>query len=49
MQNDLLGSNQKIMELTDWKVQYTFEQGLKETIEWMKENKNCYKPNIYNI
>lgn len=47
--NRLLGSNQKIMELTDWKVQYTFEQGLKETIEWMKENKNCYKPDIYNI
>lgn len=47
--NRLLGSNKKIMELTDWKPQYTFEQGIKETIEWMKENKNYYKADIYNI
>lgn len=47
--NRLLGSNKKIMELTDWELQYTFEQGIKETIEWMKENKNYYKADIYNI
>ena len=49
--NRLLGSNKKIKELTDWDVQYTFEEGIKETIEWFrnKENLNKYKANLYNI
>jgi len=49
--NRLLGSNQKIMELTNWSPKYTFEQGIKETIEWfkVKENMAEYKANIYNI
>lgn len=49
--NRLLGSNKKIMELTNWKPQYTFEQGIKETIEWFKVKENIagYKTNIYNI
>ncbi|GKX65520.1 NAD-dependent 4,6-dehydratase LegB [Inconstantimicrobium mannanitabidum] len=49
--NRLLGSNKKIMELTNWKPQYTFEQGIKETIEWfmVKENIQGYKTDIYNI
>lgn len=41
--NRLLGSNQKIKELTDWKQQYTFAQGIAETIAWMRENLNAYK------
>lgn len=47
--NRLLGSNKKILELTDWKPQYTFEQGLAATIEFLKENLDRYKPDIYNI
>jgi NAD dependent epimerase/dehydratase len=49
--NRLLGSNKKIKELTNWNPQYTFEQGIKETIEWFKvrENVASYKSNIYNI
>lgn len=47
--NRLLGSNKKIMELTDWKPQYTFEQGLAETIQFLKENMDKYKVNIYNL
>lgn len=49
--NRLLGSNEKIQKLTNWKPQYTFEEGLKETIEWfkIKENLAGYKTNIYNI
>ncbi len=47
--NRLLGSNQKIKELTDWKQQYTFAQGIAETIAWMRENLNAYKTDIYNI
>ena len=47
--NRLLGSNKKIMELTDWKTQYTFEEGLAETIEFLRNNLDKYKVNIYNL
>ena len=47
--NRLLGSNQKIMELTDWRPQFTFEQGLAETIEFLKNNMEKYKVDIYNM
>ncbi|MBO5618012.1 NAD-dependent 4,6-dehydratase LegB [Pseudobutyrivibrio sp.] len=47
--NRLLGSNQKILQLTDWKPQYTFEQGLAETIAFLRENLDKYKVDIYNI
>ncbi len=47
--NRLLGSNKKIMELTDWKVNYTFEEGIAETIKFFRENLDKYKADIYNI
>ena len=47
--NRLLGSNQKILELTDWKPRYTFEQGLAETIQFLRGNLDKYKVDIYNI
>lgn len=49
--NRLLGSNKKIKELTAWEQKYSFEDGIKETIEWfkIKENIAGYKTNIYNI
>lgn len=47
--NRLLGSNEKILRLTDWKPQYSFEQGLAETIEFFKNNLDKYKVDIYNI
>ena len=47
--NRLLGSNKKIQELTDWKPKYTFQQGLAETIEFLKNNLDKYKPDIYNV
>lgn len=47
----LLGSNEKLKKLTSWKQQFTFKEGIKETIEWfkIKENLDRYKANIYNI
>lgn len=45
----LLGSNNKIKLLTEWEQNYSFEQGLVETIEWMKENIDKYKVDIYNV
>lgn len=47
--NRLLGSNEKIRRLTAWEPQYTFEQGIRETIEWVSKNMDVYKSDIYNI
>lgn len=47
--NRLLGSNEKIKRLTDWQPKYTFAQGIGETISWLRENMNHYKPDIYNV
>ena len=47
--NRLLGSNEKIKHLTDWEPQYTFSQGIEETIEWIRNNLDYYKSDIYNI
>ena len=45
----LLGSNQKIMQLTNWKPEYDLKRGLAETIEWLKNNLDRYKTDIYNL
>ncbi len=47
--NRLLGSNEKIKRLTNWRPQYTFEEGIAETIEFFKHNLNKYKTDIYNL
>lgn len=45
----LLGSNEKILKLTDWKPQYTFEEGIAETIDFLKNNLSKYKVDLYNV
>ena len=47
--NRLLGANEKICRLTEWRPQYDLEQGIKETIHWMEKNLDKYKADIYNI
>lgn len=47
--NRLLGSNEKIKRLTDWHPQYSLEQGLEFTIEFLKNNLDRYKTDLYNI
>lgn len=47
--NRLLGCNEKIMRLTDWKPQYSLEEGLKETIAFFRDNLYKYKVDIYNL
>ncbi|WP_313151772.1 NAD-dependent 4,6-dehydratase LegB [Lacrimispora sp.] len=47
--NRLLGCNEKVKSLTDWTPQYTFEQGLAETIEFLRHNLEKYKADIYNV
>jgi NAD dependent epimerase/dehydratase len=47
----LFGSNEKIQRLTDWRCQYSLEQGLAETVAWFRNPANLaqYKHDIYNI
>lgn len=47
--NRLLGSNEKILKLTDWQPKYSFTQGLAETIDFLRDNIDRYKTDIYNI
>ena len=47
--NRLLGDNAKIKELTNWKPQYTFEEGLAETIRFLENNLDKYKTDLYNL
>ena len=47
----LFGSNQKLKSFTDWKQNYSLDEGLAETVEWFskKENLQQYKSDIYNV
>lgn len=47
----LLGSSQKIREMTGWKPGHSFEQGIAETIAWFRKPENLarYKADIYNL
>lgn len=47
--NRLLGCNEKIMRLTDWRPQYSLEEGLRNTIDFLAQNLNKYKIDIYNL
>lgn len=47
--NRLLGNNEKIQKFTNWKPKYSLEQGLSETIEFLKNNLDKYKIDIYNL
>ena len=45
----LLACNKKAQKILDWKPLYSFENGLKETVEWFKYNLSKYKHDIYNV
>lgn len=47
----LCGSNAKAKKLTNWKLKYSLDQGLKETVKWFsnKVNLERYKEDIYNV
>ena len=47
--NRLLGCNEKIMRLTESKPRYTFEEGLAETVSFLRDNLDKYKTDIYNL
>jgi len=47
--NRLLGDATQLRQLTGWAPKYTFAQGLAETIAFLRENMDKYKPDTYMI
>lgn len=45
----LISDNSKAKELSGWTPRYTLEQGLSETIEWVRENLDRYRPDHYAV
>ena len=41
--------NSKLLKHSSWKPDYTLEEGLNETISWLRSNINLYKSDIYNV
>jgi NAD dependent epimerase/dehydratase len=39
----------RLVRHTDWKPAHTLETGLAETVDWMRDNLDLYKPSIYNV
>ena len=47
--NRLLGSAQKLRQLTGWQPAYTFEEGLAQTVAWFRQHREGYRSDIYNL
>ena len=47
----LFGSNNKLKKLTGWTPEVSLDEGLKLTIDWLKDKNNLkyYKPWLYNV
>ena len=45
----LVCNNTLLRGITGWRPQYTLEEGLKPTIEWMKQHLNDYKSGVYTV
>lgn len=45
----LFCDNRKIKANTAWTPNYNLESGLKETIEWIRNNQSYFKSDIYNV
>lgn len=45
----LLAKTEKAQKLTNWKPEVSLRQGLQNTVEYIENNIELYKPDIYNI
>jgi NAD dependent epimerase/dehydratase len=46
---ELLCDNRSARDLAGWKPSYTLEEGLAQTIAWMKDHIASYKPGLYTV
>lgn len=45
----LLSNPSKMSSLTGWRAEISLDEGLKRTVEWMKDRRQLYKSGIYNV
>jgi len=45
----LFCNNEKILKYTNWTPDYNLRKGIEETSNWLKDNLNIYKPELYNV
>jgi len=45
----LISDNSKALELSGWKPRFTLEEGLTETVEWIRKHLEMYKPDNYVV
>lgn len=45
----LVSDNRKARKLADWSPRFTLEQGISETIDWIRDNLDRYQPDRYAI
>jgi len=45
----LICDNSKAKNMIGWHPHYSLDQGLKETISWIRHNSHIYKPGTYNL
>lgn len=47
--NRLLGDATKLRQMTGWKPAYTFEQGIAETIAWIRNHMDTFRTGVYSL
>jgi nucleoside-diphosphate-sugar epimerase len=45
----LISNNTIAREVCGWQPKYSLEQGLKETIDWIRKNTDRYRPDVYTV
>jgi NAD dependent epimerase/dehydratase len=45
----LRSDNSKAVKVLGWKPSYALEEGVGQTVEWMRKQKGLHKPGIYNV
>lgn len=41
--------NSKLVQNTDWTIEYDLRSGISETLSWIKENIKYFKPEVFNV
>lgn len=47
--NRLVADNRRIRQLTAWEPRVSFEEGLRRTVEWLRENMGLFQPDHYAL